>query len=212
MYIILEVFSFDGKWYAFFDAGEYNYDGSVDRMEVTGPIIFNADGNKIYSELVEDWFMIVDGNRLEFTECDHVFADDARCIYCGYREGGYTDKECDHVFDEKGCCVYCGMYVNFGTTCNHVDNDINYICDMCGVVIGEVAVCNHVLDASGRCIYCGVIFDYVITYQHIDNNLDGMCDNCGLMMNGYEFDAGVDLPEYEYTYGTGNNDYATVTP
>ena len=103
------------------------------------------------------------------------------------------------------------MSVTYEPTCDHVDSDSDYVCDLCKLVLGEVAGCNHVLDASGKCINCGAYFDNVITYKHVDNNGDGVCDNCGLAMD-YKIETEGNLPEYEYTYGTGNNDYAIVTP
>ena len=86
MYIALEVFQLDGHWFAFFDAREYNRDGSQDIYEVTCDITFNANGNKIYSPMLDGWFEITEGNVLVPSECDeHVFDENGRCEYCGLR-------------------------------------------------------------------------------------------------------------------------------
>ena len=185
MYIGFEVFEFDGKFYAFFDAREY-YDEYIEYYEVTAEITFNENGDKFYSPVMDSWFIIAEDNTVIPTECEHVFDENARCIYCGDREGGNTDKECDHVFDEKGCCMHCGMYIGVENVCNHVINEKNY------------------------CIYCGMYFEYVV--NHVDYDLNGICDDCGIDLSfgyGENGDISFDDASGEANFGgvSGDSSY-----
>ena len=80
----MEVFEFNGAWYAFFYAYEYESDGAMYAAEVTAVIFFNEAGDRFYSPVMDCWFIITEDNTLVPTECEHTFDAEGYCIYCGY--------------------------------------------------------------------------------------------------------------------------------
>ncbi len=80
----VEVFSIDGRDFAFIMFREDNGDGTVDIVEFTCDIMFNADRTKLFLPMLDGWYLIDKDNTLTETDCDHVYGEEGYCQYCGY--------------------------------------------------------------------------------------------------------------------------------
>ena len=101
--IHMEVFTYNGRYFAYFDLREFNRDGSEDMYELTCEFYYNEDMTKVNSMLLDGW-MALDGNELVPCECEHAFTEYGYCIYCGYNpnyEGGSGTTSPDIGYDEE---------------------------------------------------------------------------------------------------------------
>ena len=101
--IQMEVFTYNGRYFAYFDLREFNRDGSEDMYELTCEFYYNEDMTKVNSMLLDGW-MALEGNELVPCECEHAFTEYGYCMYCGYNpnyEGGSGTTSPDIGYDEE---------------------------------------------------------------------------------------------------------------